>query len=202
MGRDCEPQRPERLGGLIHEYAQVALGGTVSGARTCPASCRLRWPIFMRPGQDTCVDWAAWHAAYDDPSSPLSARLRAVRSRLSDAVDQAPMASGRLTCSSSCPPNAEPHDPSGAAAEAARVGPWLSRRPNDRCPRAHRDPASDRGIASCCVYRRPPRPWVPAARLPGPRAACARAQGAVRAWRRGWSGERDAVVRRPLCRAG
>jgi hypothetical protein len=112
-----------------------------------------------------------------------------------------PMASGCLTCSSSCPSNAEPHDPSGAAAEVGRVGPWLSRRPNDRCPRPHRDPASDRGIASCCVYRRPPRPWVPAARLPGPRAACARAQGAVRAWRRGWSGERDAMVRRPLCRA-
>jgi len=43
---------------------------------------------------------------------------------------------------------------------------------------------------------------VPAARLPGPRAACARPQGAVRAWRRGWSGERDALVRRPPCRAG
>jgi hypothetical protein len=35
-------------------------------------------------------DWVAWHAAYDDPSSPLSARLRRVRSHLSDAIDQAP----------------------------------------------------------------------------------------------------------------
>jgi hypothetical protein len=35
-------------------------------------------------------DWVAWHAAYDDPSSPLSARLGRVRSHLSDAIDQAP----------------------------------------------------------------------------------------------------------------
>ena len=35
-------------------------------------------------------DWVAWHAAYDDPSSPLSARLRCVRSHLSDAIDRAP----------------------------------------------------------------------------------------------------------------
>jgi hypothetical protein len=32
----------------------------------------------------------AWHAAYDDPSSSLSARLRCVRSHLSDAIDRAP----------------------------------------------------------------------------------------------------------------
>jgi len=61
--------------------------------------------------------------------------------------------------------------------------------------------AARRGVASCCVNRHPPRPWMPAARLPGPRAACAGAQGAVRAWRRGWSGERDAMVRHPECRA-
>jgi len=42
---------------------------------------------------------------------------------------------------------------------------------------------------------------VPTARLPGSRPACTGAQGAVRAWRRGWSGERDAMVRRPECRA-
>jgi len=42
---------------------------------------------------------------------------------------------------------------------------------------------------------------VPAARLPGPRAACARTQGAVCARRRGWSGERDAMARHPECRA-
>jgi len=36
------------------------------------------------------MDWAAWHAAYDDPSSPLSARLRRVASHLSDALDRAP----------------------------------------------------------------------------------------------------------------
>jgi hypothetical protein len=35
-------------------------------------------------------DWVAWHAAYGDPSSSLSARLRRVRSHLSDAIGQAP----------------------------------------------------------------------------------------------------------------
>lgn len=45
-------------------------------------------------------DWAAWHAAYDDPSSPLSARLRRVRSHLSDALDQAP--AGRVSLVSLC----------------------------------------------------------------------------------------------------
>jgi hypothetical protein len=56
---------------------------------------------LARPGQDTQVkDWVAWHAAYDDPSSPLSARLRRVRSHLSDAIDQA--AAGRVSLVSLC----------------------------------------------------------------------------------------------------
>jgi len=55
----------------------------------------------MRPGQDACVkDWVAWHAAYDDPSSPFSARLRRERSHLSDAIDQAP--AGRIRLVSLC----------------------------------------------------------------------------------------------------
>jgi hypothetical protein len=55
----------------------------------------------VRPGQDACVkDWTAWHAAYDDPSSPLSARLKRVRSHLSDAVDHAP--AGRVSLVSLC----------------------------------------------------------------------------------------------------
>jgi hypothetical protein len=41
-------------------------------------------------------DWVAWHEAYDDPSSSLSARLRHVRSHLSDAIDQAPAGQVRL----------------------------------------------------------------------------------------------------------
>ena len=41
-------------------------------------------------------DWVAWHAAYDDPQSPLSARLRAVRRHLSDALDAAPPGPVRL----------------------------------------------------------------------------------------------------------
>jgi hypothetical protein len=41
-------------------------------------------------------DWVAWHAAYDDPQSPLSARLRVVRRHLSDALDAAPPGLVRL----------------------------------------------------------------------------------------------------------
>jgi hypothetical protein len=41
-------------------------------------------------------DWVAWHAAYDDPQSPLSTRLRAVRGHLSDALDAAPPGPVRL----------------------------------------------------------------------------------------------------------
>jgi hypothetical protein len=36
------------------------------------------------------IDWAAWHQAYDDPSSPLSMRLQCVQRHLSDAITQAP----------------------------------------------------------------------------------------------------------------
>jgi hypothetical protein len=46
------------------------------------------------------MDWAAWHSAYDDPSSPLNARLRCVRQHLSDAIDQAP--AGRISLVSLC----------------------------------------------------------------------------------------------------
>jgi hypothetical protein len=35
-------------------------------------------------------DWAEWHTGYDDPSSYLSTRLRAVRARLAQAIDAAP----------------------------------------------------------------------------------------------------------------
>jgi hypothetical protein len=50
---------------------------------------------FVR--QDVQVkDWLAWHAAYDDPSSAVSIRLRKVRSLLSDAIDAAPAGPVRL----------------------------------------------------------------------------------------------------------
>jgi hypothetical protein len=41
-------------------------------------------------------DWVAWHAAYDDPSSSLSGRLRRVRSHLSEAIGRAPAGQVRL----------------------------------------------------------------------------------------------------------
>ena len=41
-------------------------------------------------------DWVAWHAAYDDPSSSLSTRLRVVRGHLSRALDDAPPGPVRL----------------------------------------------------------------------------------------------------------
>jgi hypothetical protein len=41
-------------------------------------------------------DWEGWHAAYDDPSSSLSVRLRLVRQHLSNALDLAPPGPIRL----------------------------------------------------------------------------------------------------------
>jgi hypothetical protein len=41
-------------------------------------------------------DWVAWHAAYDNPSSSLSVRLRLVREHLSRALDQVPAGPVRL----------------------------------------------------------------------------------------------------------
>ena len=41
-------------------------------------------------------DWAAWHAAYDDPSSALTARLERVRGHLRRAIDLAPAGPVRL----------------------------------------------------------------------------------------------------------
>jgi hypothetical protein len=41
-------------------------------------------------------DWLAWHAAYDDPLSSLSVRLRLVCEHLSCALDQAPPGPVRL----------------------------------------------------------------------------------------------------------
>lgn len=36
------------------------------------------------------TDWAAWHAPYDDPASPLSQRLQVVRSQVALGLDRAP----------------------------------------------------------------------------------------------------------------
>jgi hypothetical protein len=48
-------------------------------------------------GKMLCMmDWAAWHATYDDPSSALSERLRRVRLHLSEAIDRAPPGPVRL----------------------------------------------------------------------------------------------------------
>ncbi len=46
------------------------------------------------------MDWATWHAAYDDPSSPLNARLRCVQQHLAEAIDHAPP--GRISLVSLC----------------------------------------------------------------------------------------------------
>jgi hypothetical protein len=35
-------------------------------------------------------DWARWHDAYDDPSSPLSTRLAIIQAHLADAITAAP----------------------------------------------------------------------------------------------------------------
>ena len=41
-------------------------------------------------------DWVAWHDGYDDPSSPLAARLQRVQEHLRRAIDQAPAGPVRL----------------------------------------------------------------------------------------------------------
>ena len=41
-------------------------------------------------------DWVRWHEAYDDPASPLSARLACVQAHLSDALTAAPPGPIRL----------------------------------------------------------------------------------------------------------
>lgn len=46
------------------------------------------------------MDWAAWHQHYDDPASPLNARLRCVQAHLADAIDLAPP--GRISLVSLC----------------------------------------------------------------------------------------------------
>lgn len=42
------------------------------------------------------TDWASWHDPYDDPDSPLSHRLHAVRQQVRQALDQAPEGAVRL----------------------------------------------------------------------------------------------------------
>ena len=42
------------------------------------------------------TDWASWHAPYDEPGSPLSQRLRVVRSQVAHALDRAPDGPVRL----------------------------------------------------------------------------------------------------------
>ena len=63
-------------------------------------------------------DWVAWHAAYDDPSSPLSVRLRRVRSHLSDAIDRAP--AGSVSLVSLCA--GQGHDVVGVLPDHPRCG--------------------------------------------------------------------------------
>ena len=80
-GRPCRDPAATTLAGIESIASEVAGSG--------------------RLGHDGRVkDWVAWHAAYDDPSSPLSARLRCVRSHLWDAIDQAPP--GRVSLVSLC----------------------------------------------------------------------------------------------------
>jgi hypothetical protein len=51
---------------------------------------------FSRSGDDERVDWVAWHEAYDDPSSQLSARLTLVKQHVAEAIDRAPPGPVRL----------------------------------------------------------------------------------------------------------
>jgi hypothetical protein len=57
--------------------------------------------LLTRAGHDGSVrDWVAWHEAYDDPSSGLSARLTLVKQHLAGALDRA--AAGPVALVSLC----------------------------------------------------------------------------------------------------
>lgn len=78
----------------------------------------LRWRDRRGRGHDSRMkDWLAWHAAYDDLSSALSARLRCVRSYLSDAVDQAPACEDVSLCAACSPAGRARHQAAFATAE-------------------------------------------------------------------------------------
>jgi hypothetical protein len=74
------------------------------------------------------MDWVAWHAAYDDPSSGLSARLRVVRSHLARAIDAAP--AGPVSLVSLC---------AGQGRDAIGVLPGHPRRDDVRAVLVERD---------------------------------------------------------------
>ena len=61
-------------------------------------------------------DWVAWHAAYEDPASSLSVRLRLVRGHLARALDGAP--AGRVRLLSLCA--GQGHDVLGVLPEHPR----------------------------------------------------------------------------------
>src|ERR1700733_15162095 len=54
------------------------------------------WPGRVCGKMLSMRDWAAWHTAYDDPSSFLNVRLRMVQQRLSEAIAAAPAGPVRL----------------------------------------------------------------------------------------------------------
>src|SRR5271155_3216408 len=68
----------------------------IEGSRRSRGSRRttLRWAVMMpgdlpeTPGAGADSHWVRWHAPYEDPSSGLSQRLRAVQSMLGAALDE------------------------------------------------------------------------------------------------------------------
>lgn len=47
-------------------------------------------PGLLPPDAGPKLDWSAWHDPYDDPGSPLSRRLEAVRAAVREALDRSP----------------------------------------------------------------------------------------------------------------
>ncbi len=83
------------------------------------------------------MDWHAWHANYDDPTSDLSRRLVAVRSQVEAWLDQHP--DGPLRVVSGCSGDGrdlldvlERRDGSRVAATLVELDPELARRASDR----------------------------------------------------------------------
>jgi hypothetical protein len=85
-------------------------------------------------------DWVAWHAAYDDPSSSLSARLECVRSHLADALERAP--TGRISLVSLC---------AGQGRDVLGILPEHSRRDDVRAVLVEWDPHNARAARQAAV---------------------------------------------------
>ena len=151
---------------------EAALGTEVFDHRGASRRTTLRWAV-MAPGDHPGTvpegrwaepagppspdsHWVRWHSAYEDPSSSLSLRLRAVQSMVRAALDEVP--ARRRSASGGYPSRADPdREP--------------VRRPGAGRHRRGGDPSKGSGGLGAAGRARP----GPRRLRPGPRAAAGRA---------------------------